>query len=208
MNNTKEFLGKVLEVKMDRMLGTRHPKHGFMYPVNYGYIPGTISGDGEELDAYVVGEFEPVETFSGKVIAIIHRKNDDDDKLIVAPIEKNYSDDYVEMVVANYIKLIQKKIFELEELNNSNKRTILSDVVDDESIAKIIAKWTNIPISKLVGGEKEKLINLYSNMKKRVKGQDNALELVSEAIKRARAGIKDPNRPIGSFMFLGPTRCR
>jgi len=94
---------------------------------------------------------------------------------------------------------------ELEELNNSNKRTILSDVVDDESIAKIIAKWTNIPISKLVGGEKEKLINLYSNMKKRVKGQDDALELVSEAIKRARAGIKDPNRPIGSFMFLGPT---
>ena len=94
---------------------------------------------------------------------------------------------------------------ELEDLNNTNKRTILSDVVDDESIAKIIAKWTNIPVSKLVGGEKEKLINLYSNMKKRVKVQDDALELVSESIKRARAGIKDPNRPIGSFMFLGPT---
>ena len=94
---------------------------------------------------------------------------------------------------------------ELEELNNNNKRNILSDVVDDESIAKIISKWTNIPISKLVGGEREKLINLYSNMKKRVKGQDDVLLLVSEAIKRARAGIKDPNRPIGSFMFLGPT---
>ena len=94
---------------------------------------------------------------------------------------------------------------ELEDLNNSNKRVILSDVVDDESIAKIISKWTNIPISKLVGGEREKLINLYDNMKKRVKGQDEALSLVSEAIKRARAGIKDPNRPIGSFMFLGPT---
>ena len=94
---------------------------------------------------------------------------------------------------------------ELEELNNENKRSILSDVVDDESIAKIISKWTNIPVSKLVGGEKEKLINLYDNMKKRVKGQDEALMLVSEAIKRARAGIKDPNRPIGSFMFLGPT---
>ena len=94
---------------------------------------------------------------------------------------------------------------ELEELNNSNKRSILSDVVDDESIAKIISKWTNIPVAKLVGGEKDKLIHLYENMKKRVKGQDEALELVSEAIKRARAGIKDPNRPIGSFMFLGPT---
>ena len=94
---------------------------------------------------------------------------------------------------------------ELEELNNENKRCILSDVVDDESIANIISKWTNIPVSKLVGGEREKLINLYGNMKKRVKGQDEALMLVSEAIKRARAGIKDPNRPIGSFMFLGPT---
>ena len=94
---------------------------------------------------------------------------------------------------------------ELEELNINNKRSILSDVVDDESIAKIISNWTNIPISKLVGGEKEKLVNLLSNMKKRVKGQDEALFLVSESIKRARAGIKDPNRPIGSFMFLGPT---
>ena len=94
---------------------------------------------------------------------------------------------------------------ELEELNSNNKRNILSDVVEDESIAKIISKWTNIPINKLVGGEKEKLINLFDNMKKRVKGQDDALKLVSEAIKRARAGIKDPSRPIGSFMFLGPT---
>jgi len=94
---------------------------------------------------------------------------------------------------------------ELEELNNKNKNEILSDIVDDESIASIVSKWTNIPVSKLVGGEKEKLLNLKENMKKRVKGQDNALELVSEAIKRARAGIKDPNRPIGSFIFLGPT---
>ena len=101
--------------------------------------------------------------------------------------------------------VIPKLKRELEELNNSNKRSILSDVVDDESIAKIISKWTNIPVAKLVGGEKDKLIHLYENMKKRVKGQDEALELVSEAIKRARAGIKDPNRPIGSFMFLGPT---
>ena len=64
---------------------------------------------------------------------------------------------------------------------------------------------TNIPISKLVGSEKDKLLNLESNMLKRVKGQDDAIKLVSEAIIRARAGIKDPNRPIGSFIFLGPT---
>ena len=94
---------------------------------------------------------------------------------------------------------------ELEELKKNNKNSILSDVVDEESIAAIIAKWTNIPISKLVGTEREKLLHLEDNLKKRVKGQDKALHLVSEAIIRARAGIKDPNRPIGSFIFLGPT---
>ncbi len=94
---------------------------------------------------------------------------------------------------------------ELASLKESSKSKILSDVVDDESIAAIISKWTNIPISKLVSGEREKLIHLEDNLAKRVKGQDEALKLVSEAIIRARSGIKDPNRPIGSFIFLGPT---
>ena len=94
---------------------------------------------------------------------------------------------------------------ELENLRKVDESNILSDTVDDNSIAEIISKWTKIPVKKLVGGEKEKLLNLKNNMMKRVKGQDKALTLVSEAIIRARAGIKDPNRPIGSFIFLGPT---
>ena len=88
---------------------------------------------------------------------------------------------------------------------NNESSSLLSNVVDVESIASIVSKWTNIPITKLVGSERDKLLNLETNMKKRVKGQDKALHLVAEAIKRARAGIKDPNRPIGSFLFLGPT---
>ena len=94
---------------------------------------------------------------------------------------------------------------ELNELTKNNKSDILSDTIDDESIASIISKWTNIPISKLVGTEREKLLHLEEHMKQRVKGQDNALKLVSNAIIRARAGIKDPTKPIGSFIFLGPT---
>ena len=100
---------------------------------------------------------------------------------------------------------IPKLTKELDELKSKTKNSILSDSVDDEDIAKIISKWTNIPINKLVGGEKEKLINLEYNLKKRVKGQNDAIKTVSEAIKRARAGIKDPTKPIGSFIFLGPT---
>lgn len=94
---------------------------------------------------------------------------------------------------------------ELEELKKQDSSKLLSDTVDEESIAEIISKWTHIPVSKLVGTEKEKLLHLEDNLRKRVKGQDQALKLVSEAILRSRAGIKDPNKPIGSFIFLGPT---
>ena len=100
---------------------------------------------------------------------------------------------------------IPKLEADLKELQKKNKSNILSDTVTDESIAGIVSKWTAIPVNKLVGSEKDKLLNLETNMKKRVMGQDKAIHLVSEAIIRARAGIKDPNRPIGSFIFLGPT---
>ena len=100
---------------------------------------------------------------------------------------------------------IPKLESELKELNHQNENKILSNVVDSDSIATVISKWTNIPIAKLLSSEKEKLLNLEENMKKRVIGQDEALKLVSEAILKSRSGIKDPNRPIGSFLFLGPT---
>ena len=94
---------------------------------------------------------------------------------------------------------------ELSEFNAVEKNKLLSDTVTVDDIAKVISKWTNIPIAKLVSSEKEKLLNLKENLGKRVMGQDEALELVSNAIIKSRSGIKDPNRPIGSFIFLGPT---
>ncbi len=94
---------------------------------------------------------------------------------------------------------------ELEELKSRDEMKLLSDNVTEEDIASVISKMTNIPLSKLVSSEKEKLLNLENSMKNRVMGQDEALHLVSEAIIKSRSGIKDPNRPIGSFIFLGPT---
>lgn len=86
-----EYLGKLVEVIVDRQLGSKHPSHGFFYPINYGYIPGTISGDGEEIDAYIVGEFEPLEKFAGFVVAIIKREDDDEDKLVVCKDINKYN---------------------------------------------------------------------------------------------------------------------
>ena len=94
---------------------------------------------------------------------------------------------------------------ELEDLKVQSKNRLLSDTVTSDDIANVISKWTNIPIAKLISSEKEKLLHLEENLTKRVKGQEEALRLVSEAIIRSRSGIKDPNRPIGSFIFLGPT---
>lgn len=86
------WLGQTVRVIIDRPLGSRHPAHGFIYLVNYGYLPDVVAADGEELDAYVLGVFEPLETFVGVCLAVIHRLNDDDDKLVVVPAGKDYSD--------------------------------------------------------------------------------------------------------------------
>ena len=90
-----DYLEKNVSIVIDRKLGTKHPKHGFIYMVNYGYVPNTVSGDGEEFDAYLLGVFEPIEEFLGKVIAVIHRTNDDDDKLVVVPNDREYSDEAI-----------------------------------------------------------------------------------------------------------------
>ena len=97
--NHKEYLGKELNIVIDRELGSKHPEYGFIYPVNYGYVPGTISGDGEELDCYLLCVFEPVKTFKGKCIAVVHRINDDDDKLIIVAENKEYSDDAINALI-------------------------------------------------------------------------------------------------------------
>ena len=109
----------------------------------------------------------------------------------------------------NAAKLRHGVIPELEkkliEYSNNNNRKLLSDIVTAEDIASVISKWTNIPITKLVSSEKDKVLSLEDNLNKRVKGQKEVLSLVSDAIIRSRSGIKDPNKPIGSFIFLGPT---
>jgi ATP-dependent Clp protease ATP-binding subunit ClpB len=94
---------------------------------------------------------------------------------------------------------------ELNDLNKNNSNHLLSATVTSDDIADVVSRWTHIPISKLISSEKDKLLHLDDNLRKRVKGQDEALKLVSDAIIRSRSGIKDPNRPIGSFIFLGPT---
>ena len=112
----KDFLGKKVKVVMDRPMGSKHPEWDFIYPINYGYVPNTISGDGEELDAYIVGIFEPVEEYEGKCIAAIHRLDNDDDKLVIAPEEKIYTKQQIEALVEFQERFFEHEI--IEEINN------------------------------------------------------------------------------------------
>lgn len=111
--NAKDFLGKEVEVFMDRPMGSKHPKHGFAYEANYGYIPNTKSPDGEELDAYYLGVNKPLKKAKGVCIAIIHRANDDDDKLVVVPKGAKLTDEEIDRQTK-----FQEQWFEHEIIRN------------------------------------------------------------------------------------------
>lgn len=108
--NPREYLGKAVTIKIDRPMGSRHPKHDFIYPVNYGHIENTVSPDGEELDAYLLGVHEPVDHFEGICIAVIERSNDNDPKLVVVPSGKEYTDEAVAALTEFQEKYFQSTI--------------------------------------------------------------------------------------------------
>jgi inorganic pyrophosphatase len=112
--SSRDFLGKIVEVVIDRPLGSKHPKHDIRYGLNYGFIPGTTSDDGEELDAYVMGIDDPLTRFKGRCIAIIHRTNDNDDKLVVVPDGLRFTDNYIRKATD-----FQEKFFESEIIRKS-----------------------------------------------------------------------------------------
>lgn len=121
-------------------------------------------------------------------------------------LEKAFNEGNYQKASELQYSVIPKTEQKIKEYQNKSKDDhLLSESVTEEDIATVVAKWTNIPISKLMQGEREKILNLADKLKERVIGQDEAVQLISDAIIRQRAGIKDENRPIGSFLFLGPT---
>lgn len=114
--NSIDFLEKILDVKIDRPIGSSHPNYpDHIYLVNYGYVPNTISGDGEELDCYILGEYKPLKEYKGKCIAIIHRLDEDDDKLIIAPENKNFTNDEITLLTD-----FQEKFYKSQIIRDSN----------------------------------------------------------------------------------------
>lgn len=98
ITRAEDYLGTTVTLRIDRPLGSHHPRHGFVYPINYGFVPHTLSPDGAELDAYILGVSKPLTEFTGLCIAIIHRTSDDDDKLIVVSVGHFFTDKEIEAV--------------------------------------------------------------------------------------------------------------
>ena len=141
-------------------------------------------------------------------ISRVQKLREDIEKLgrQIEEAEQNYDLEHAAELKYGKLPETQKALLEAEQaLQDRKENSLLRDKVTDEEIAKIIERWTGIPVAKLVEGEKEKLLHLEDTLHKRVIGQDEAVRSVSEAIMRSRAGIQDPGRPIGSFLFLGPT---
>ena len=143
---------------------------------------------------------------AGKVAKI----NEEIEKIKLQIEEAQRKNDYNKLAELQYGKLPalekQKEAEEEKAKDNSSvANKLLKQEIDSEEIAEVVGKWTGIPVAKLLQGEREKILHLAEHMKKRVIGQDEAIETISDTIIRSRAGLKDPNRPIGSFIFLGPT---
>ena len=119
--------------------------------------------------------------------------------------EREYNLDQAAALKYGKLPELQKQLRQLEEEGGTQETTLLRDKVTEEEIARIVGRWTGIPVSRLMEGEREKLLHLDQTLHQRVIGQDEAVREVADAIMRSRAGIQDPNRPIGSFLFLGPT---
>ncbi len=108
-------------------------------------------------------------------------------------------------ILYGQIPVMEKRLQEAESAEQQQSANLSPEVVDAEQIAQVVSRWTGVPVEKMLEGEREKLLAMEDNLRARVVGQDEALEAVSDAVRRARAGLQDPNRPIGSFLFLGPT---
>ena len=138
----------------------------------------------------------------------IKKLNEEIEKVRLEIEAAQRKNDYNKLAELQYgvLPQLEKDRTELQEkAKEHDNNKLLKQEIDSEEIAEIVGKWTGIPVSKLMQGEKEKILNLAKYMKERVIGQDDAIETISDTIIRSRAGLKDPNRPIGSFIFLGPT---
>lgn len=146
------YLGKIIKVKMDRPLGSKHPRHELIYPINYGYIEGTIAGDGKEIDVYVLGEFEPLSEYEGIVIGVIKRFNDNEDKLVVAKNLNSYCKEQIKALTEFQERFFESEIITFDYLKQSIRNTVKALIKSGDKILVLEEEYKDKIYYYLPGG--------------------------------------------------------
>lgn len=150
--NLNGYLGKQVKVKMDRPMGSTHPRCGFIYPVNYGFIPGTMAGDGHEIDAYVLGVFEPIEEYEGIVIGIIKRHDDVEDKLVVASKINDYDKYQIAALVEFQERFFDTEVITMDFLRQSIRNTVRCIIRNGDQVLLLQESYKGEAYCFLPGG--------------------------------------------------------
>ena len=170
---TIEYLGKVITVKIDRPMGSKHPKHNFIYPINYGYIEGTKAGDGGEIYAYILGIFEPISSFKGKVIGIIKRKDDAEDKLVVAEELNDYDKYQIKALTEFQERFFDSEVITLDYLRSSIRNTVRGLLRKENKVLVLEEEYKGEVYYYLPGGGIEFLETSEDALKREMKEELN-----------------------------------
>jgi len=153
------YLGKTINVKIDRPLGSKHPEYDLIYPINYGYIEGTVSGDGEEIDVYVLGEFAPLSEYEGVVIGVIERSDDKEDKLVVAKQLNSYSKEQILALTEFQERFFTSDVITFDYLKQAIRNTVKALIRSGEDILVLEEAYKDQVYYHLPGGGIEYLEN-------------------------------------------------
>ncbi|PKM53996.1 MAG: hypothetical protein CVV00_10045 [Firmicutes bacterium HGW-Firmicutes-5] len=167
------YLNKKVTLKIDRPLGSKHPEHNLIYPINYGYIEGTIAGDGEEIDAYVLGVFEPIESFTGYVVGIIKRNNDIEDKLVVAKQINSYDKLQIKALTEFQERFFSIDIITHDFLRQSIRNTVRGIIRQDKKILVFEEEYQGQVYYYLPGGGIEFLETSSEALKREIREELN-----------------------------------
>ncbi|WMM23973.1 NUDIX domain-containing protein [Tissierella sp. MB52-C2] len=168
-----EYLGKEIIVKIDRPMGTIHPKHNFIYSINYGYIEGTKAGDSEEIDAYVLGVFRPIDSFKGRVIGIIKRNDDVEDKLVVAKELNSYDKYQIKALTEFQKRFFDSEIITLDYLRSSIRNTVRGLLRRESKVLVLEEEYKGEVYYYLPGGGIEFLETSEDALKREMKEELN-----------------------------------
>jgi len=177
---TYQYIGKTVAITMDRPLGCAHPKHGFIYPVNYGFVPYTISGDGEELDAYVLGVDAPMEKFIGKCIAVVHRTNDNDDKLVVVPNDIHLNDDEIEEKITFQEKWFKHILVRQPQITKTHFGVYGVIICDKKILLIKKARGPYTGLYDLPGGSQEQGEDYLTTLKREIMEETGCIVLTAD----------------------------